>query len=1075
MQRIGTLFILIVGLSFALLSQETEIIDFQSLVDLDGSTADTPVGYSFDNFGPYTAFEKIWVFYSNGENAVWRTRRIEEGSEWSDKNIMFSVTDSPQYNIAFDGRYFHMIRSVDGDLVYQRGEAHPDGSIEFDNEVVAYSDPVWQLRTTNGIVPRHFSIAVDSDEKVWVITKVGNGNQPDDDFKPIALASVADDGTWEDRDGFPVDLAPAYGIRGNGRSPNVLEIEPGKILFTWSNDRGSIGPNHGMRARLWENGSLGAIEVTELAPSSARSSLVPAGDGIALLNRENEVSRRNANGTWERVDPGEITSRNWNVLTNNGSEVRLWDFNGVNIRYKETVDAGDTWSGLTTKWELTEDIHQISGTHANGSQGDHHSVLWSTGESPHDIHMGIEGTITLPQAPLLVSPPDGATDIPEEVTLSWESVDLAHTYDVQVSTESDFSTTVTDESGVTETSLDVTGLDLNITHYWRVRAVSEGSTPGEWSDVWHFETVGIPPAPALSSPADGADDQPTSVTFAWEDAPGAETYQLQVATVSDFSATFIDQANIADTEQFVDGFDTDQVYYWRVRAVNEFGEGDWSEVWSFETAIGVPAAPVLTSPANEATDQPVTLTFEWEESDLADTYRLQVAKVSDFSSTVVNTGGITDTSYEVSDLDFSQTYYWRVNASNESGTGGWSSVWSFTTIIEQPEIPVLASPVDGEDGVSTKTEFVWDDADRAATYRLQVATAAEFDSIVVDIDELEATTYSLDEELDEFTSYYWRVNASNVGGTSDWSDVWEFETGQAFPVAPVLESPDDGSTDIETEVLVLWNAVPTATHYTLQVATTADFDSPVIDRDSLTNTFSNVTGLEYDTQYFWRVRAVSPVGAGNWSDVWSFTTKMSPPPVPSLASPEDGAEHIAVDTILVWEENDRTDSYHVQVSTDSDFSDIVAEGSDITDLSFEITGLESLTTYYWRVRAANEAGYSDWSAVWSFTTYDVTSVRELAGGIPDEFNLEQNYPNPFNPTTTIRFDIPEAASVRMEVYNMLGQRIATLIDGEFYTAGTYEAIWDARDDMGREMSSGMYIYRITAGEYVNVKRMLLMK
>jgi len=179
--------------------------------------------------------------------------------------------------------------------------------------------------------------------------------------------------------------------------------------------------------------------------------------------------------------------------------------------------------------------------------------------------------------------------------------------------------------------------------------------------------------------------------------------------------------------------------------------------------------------------------------------------------------------------------------------------------------------------------------------------------------------------------------------------------------------------------------------------------------------------------------------------------------------------------VLVWDEINGAESYTVQVSTDIDFSILVAERSDVSDPMFEVNELESLTTYYWRVRASNEAGYSDWSEGWSFTTYDVTSVRELAGGIPDAFNLEQNYPNPFNPATTIRFAIPEASSVRMEVYNMLGQRVATLIDGEHYTAGTYEAVWDARDDMGREMSSGMYIYRISAGDYVSVKKMLLMK
>ena len=95
---------------------------------------------------------------------------------------------------------------------------------------------------------------------------------------------------------------------------------------------------------------------------------------------------------------------------------------------------------------------------------------------------------------------------------------------------------------------------------------------------------------------------------------------------------------------------------------------------------------------------------------------------------------------------------------------------------------------------------------------------------------------------------------------------------------------------------------------------------------------------------------------------------------------------------------------------------------------------------------------------------------------PEVYALENNYPNPFNPETTIRYQLPEAGEVTLEVYNMLGQVVRTLVEREFQSAGRYLYKWDAADDNGRSLSSGVYFYRITAGrEFQSHKRMLLLK
>lgn len=94
--------------------------------------------------------------------------------------------------------------------------------------------------------------------------------------------------------------------------------------------------------------------------------------------------------------------------------------------------------------------------------------------------------------------------------------------------------------------------------------------------------------------------------------------------------------------------------------------------------------------------------------------------------------------------------------------------------------------------------------------------------------------------------------------------------------------------------------------------------------------------------------------------------------------------------------------------------------------------------------------------------------------LPREFELEQNYPNPFNPVTVIPFRLPVASEVEMVIYNLNGQKIKELIRQRL-NAGYYEAIWDGTDDDGVKVSSGIYFYRLKAGKFESVKKMVLIK
>ena len=103
-----------------------------------------------------------------------------------------------------------------------------------------------------------------------------------------------------------------------------------------------------------------------------------------------------------------------------------------------------------------------------------------------------------------------------------------------------------------------------------------------------------------------------------------------------------------------------------------------------------------------------------------------------------------------------------------------------------------------------------------------------------------------------------------------------------------------------------------------------------------------------------------------------------------------------------------------------------------------------------------------------------TGVLDYTIGLPKEFALDQNYPNPFNPSTTIRFALPKDAVVSLRVYDELGREVRTLVNRRL-NAGYQQVVWDGRNEFGAQVASGMYIYRITAGSFISVKKMMMLK
>jgi hypothetical protein len=287
------------------------------------------------------------------------------------------------------------------------------------------------------------------------------------------------------------------------------------------------------------------------------------------------------------------------------------------------------------------------------------------------------------------------------------------------------------------------------------------------------------------------------------------------------------------------------------------------------------------------------------------------------------------------------------------------------------------------------------------------------------------------------------------------------------PAAPVLALPVNGSIDIPESAFVQWWRVPGAGRYHLQVSADSAFAATAALEDSLIgDTVRVLAGLAGHTTYSWRVRAANGAGYSPFSEPFTFTT--GTPHCPSLVYPPDVTTNIPVSLVFRWNRVSDATKYRLQLSTATNFSSLTVDSAGIADTALAYSGLQNFTIYSWRVKAANTLGYGEWTTALRFRTIQVSAVGEQEA-LPSAFALKQNFPNPFNPSTTIQFSIPAAAWVTLRVYDLLGREETTLVNDNL-TPGNYTVTWDARD-----AASGVYFYRLTAGAFVQTRRMLLLR
>ncbi|HSW55224.1 MAG TPA: T9SS type A sorting domain-containing protein [Ignavibacteriaceae bacterium] len=238
--------------------------------------------------------------------------------------------------------------------------------------------------------------------------------------------------------------------------------------------------------------------------------------------------------------------------------------------------------------------------------------------------------------------------------------------------------------------------------------------------------------------------------------------------------------------------------------------------------------------------------------------------------------------------------------------------------------------------------------------------------------------------------------------------------------------------------------------------------------------------LKEDTSYF--KYAFGDLAQSDTSIIFQYELKPLMPKSFNLISPQDTLYQSEIN--FLWHSTYSLNlydqiEYEIIVAADEQFNNIVLQIGQLTDTTYS-TQLQN-GEYFWIVKAYTSALTYTLSNVLSFVVDFPTNVKS-ENDIPSEFYLGQNYPNPFNPSTKIKFTIPQSpllggdgrgGFVTVKVYDVLGNEVATLVD-EYKSAGSYEVEFGASSGISK-LVSGIYFYQLKAGEFIQTKKMLMIK
>jgi hypothetical protein len=492
------------------------------------------------------------------------------------------------------------------------------------------------------------------------------------------------------------------------------------------------------------------------------------------------------------------------------------------------------------------------------------------------------------------SPADSATDVSITADLSWSAGSGATSHDVYFGTSSPGAF----QGNQTATTFDTGTMANSTTYYWRIDEINAGGTTT--GTVWNFTTVVAAPSAASSpSPADSATDVSITADLSWTAGSGATSHDVYFGTSS--PGTF--QGNQAATTFEPGVLANNTTYYWRIDEINAGGTTTGT-VWNFTTEAAAPPLPgqaSTPSPTAGATNVNINADLSWSAGSNATSHDVYFGISSPGSFQGNQAGTIFDPGTMANDT----TYYWRIDEVNITGTTT-GTVWSFTTIVAAPGAASGPSPSDSATDVSIDADLSWTAGSGATSHDVYfgISSPGSFQGNQA------ATTFDPGTMAND-TTYYWRIDAVNAGGTTT-GNVWSFTTIVTAPGAASGPSPSDSATDVSIDADLSWTAGSGATSHDVYFGTS----SPGAFQGNQAATTFDPGTMANDTTYYWRIDAVN-AGGTTTGNVWSFTTIVGAPGAASSPSPADSATSVSIGADLGWAAGSGATSHDVYFGTSS--------------------------------------------------------------------------------------------------------------------------------------------------------------
>lgn len=587
---------------------------------------------------------------------------------------------------------------------------------------------------------------------------------------------------------------------------------------------------------------------------------------------------------------------------------------------------------------------------------------------------------TLPDTVRILQPVDLYNNSPVALTFKWAGISYKH-FQLQLDSSPNFNSPLLIDSVGTEgpyRDIIVGDLHYNTKYYWRVRAIAHDTTP--WVGR-SFTTAG------LENRWTTADyiSAPTAEVRISQQIQGSKGYIFQIDTSDQFNSSQLQELDSPNTKAYFKELDFGQSYFARSKPYHSKDTGAWSNVRLFN----IIRSPSTNYPSSNAKNIDIEGKLTWRNREEGVTgYQLQLSESQNFDGALI-IDSIMSNDYTSFDrkidgftLKFAKTYYWRMRMWHAKDTSEWDFIngKSFTTINQT----TLTSPYNSDfSGRAVTEEFEWESINLASKYRILLDTSESFNSPAL-IDTTTKTNSIMLKDLYFGSTYRWKVQAIYQDDTTDWSETWLYKTADKVR----LDRPKQNNTSVFRYMQSFdWNSITGTKGYILQLDTSPNFTNPVVLADTGKNPFFHYfhtpAPVEYDMQYYWRVKVYHNYDTTEWSDAWMF--KVAPRIAPYLTYPKDSSVDIPLGISFRWEANLKASSYLISYADNPNF--VGAQQLTVAGTSRAVA-LKPNTTYYWNVRSKDDKGnwIGDWSEIWMFTTktaMDVPTLISPANGFQD--------------------------------------------------------------------------------------------